>query len=182
MMERELKPGGEIHFVEDSDGLLSFFVSREIGATEEGPSNDICYLGLSGTRSGQIGKGVRLACVNHKINQLKQRTSAVCVIATCATAPSLFAFRSFAGSVMPDEARHLDNRERQSLRWFKRWFGWSAGQGEDDSLVMRGASDARFTEAELSRQTAEKYSDPVFDALAIDERKGDRLILVGWVG
>ena len=180
ILEKDYIVDGEIFYVKDDLGLLAFIVGFEINLPSVHQSEGAYFLGLSGTRPGNIGHGIRSACTHAVIGTLRSRFRRTFVIATCATTPTVFLFRRVLSDTTPNIHNHVTDHECLLIQEFRHHFGYGDSCANEPVNVVRNASKARFTRQEFERQTSNKYTDDAFDQLAISEREGDRLIVTGW--
>lgn len=170
--------GGRVQFVAQDGRVLSFIVSFDLPLDDGKAEVPATYLGLSATVPGAIGRGVRMSCATALYETLRLEGRSHLTVATCGTAPTLQMMRRLCAATSPGVDIFSAQQRTALLLSFRQAFGYPSPTDGDDPAVIRSASAARFTQAEYERQTSPRYADAVFDAFNINERDGDRLIVL----
>ena len=97
----DLFVGSLISYLEDDQGVYSFFVTSPSTLKIDGESIPYTYLGLSGTVHGERSRGKRTQCVEDSFMYLRQNHSGEYAIAICGTSPTLALAETVSQRVMP---------------------------------------------------------------------------------
>ena len=170
--------GALISYLEDSDGVYSFFVTCPGELNVRGNSLPFIYLGLSGTVSGERSKGKRTACVEDTFSYLREHHTGQYGIAICGTSPTLSLANTVSNRVIPSSDFHPTIEEEAVIREFGRQFLDCEAIQSDPPYVLRNVSASRFTSEEWQRQSRQKHRHEAFSRFNINEREGDRLIVL----
>ena len=176
--KRDLFIGSLISYLEDEQGVYSFFVTCPGELRLQSSSIPFIYLGLSGTVRGERSKGKRTACVDDTFSYLREHYAGQYGIAICGTSPTLSLAETVSKRVIPSSNHRPSNREETVIREFGLQFLHCQAIHSDPSYVLRNVSSSRYTQEEFGRQSNEKYRHDVFDQFKINEREGDRLIVL----
>lgn len=181
LIEREIQRCDTLYHLRDNHGaIVAFFMvgwhTLDIGDT----SQSAVYLGLSATRQDMKGTGR----VRHVYQQFmrdaiawEQRTGEKLILWFTTATPSVYhAARQLFEGLEPRANRTYSAQNRHVADALRNHLGVDKG---DHPFVLYGmAPQTRYSKQELDRINwiSRTHNFTLFDALGIDERKGDRLL------
>jgi hypothetical protein len=167
---------------DDSSELESFFLVRKSGPTissGSGPKPTM-YLGLSATRGDSKGSGRIVRLYRRLILDAQSDPALASAIAwgTTATPVAFAVVQSLFTEVEPRPDGEFTTQGAHAAAQLVRGLGREPDPNQP--FVIRGLASYRYASAERERiaHITHKKRFTLFDRLGIDERRGDRLLLV----
>jgi len=186
LIAREFEHCDTLYLAKDEDGnLVAFFMVAWETLNVSGELLQAVYLGLSATSEDTKNTGIVRELYSHFISdgaRWEQCTGRKLLLwATTATPSAFYAAHIFFKETQPDFEGRYSQESAEIAQHLHRRMGVSTKDVGSHPFVLRNmATNTRYSETELARieLICRKKNFLLFDGLGINERNGDRLLLI----